>query len=85
MCLAVPGKIISINGEDSLMRTGKVSFGGIIKEVCMAYVPDAKVDDYVIVHIGFAISILDPQEAQYTIDAWRLLNAEYSTAEQYEQ
>jgi hydrogenase expression/formation protein HypC len=73
MCLAVPGKIISINGEDLLMRTGKVSFGGIIKEVSLAYVPQAQVDDYVIVHVGFAISILDAQEAERTLEEWQLL------------
>ncbi|MGL4618693.1 MULTISPECIES: HypC/HybG/HupF family hydrogenase formation chaperone [unclassified Chroococcidiopsis] len=69
MCLAVPGKIISINNEqEPLMQTGKVSFGGVIKEVSLAYVPDAKVDDYVIVHVGFALSILDPQEAESTLN-----------------
>lgn len=68
MCLAVPGKIVSINNEpEPLMRTGKVSFGGVIKEVSLAYVPEAKVDDYAIVHAGFAISILDPQEAERTL------------------
>ncbi len=75
MCLAVPGKIISVNDEDSLMRTGKVSFGGIIKEVSLAYVPEAQVDDYVIVHVGFAISILDAQEAERTLEEWRLLQS----------
>lgn len=68
MCLAVPGKIISIHDqEDPLMRTGRVSFGGVIKEVSLAYVPEAKVDDYAIVHVGFALSILDPQEAERTL------------------
>jgi hydrogenase expression/formation protein HypC len=68
MCLAVPGKIMSINNtEKQLFRTGKVSFGGVIKEVSLAYVPDAKVDDYVIVHVGFALSILDLQEAENTL------------------
>lgn len=68
MCLAVPGKIISISEhEDPLMRTGKVSFGGVIKAVSLAYVPDAKIDDYVIVHVGFALSILNPQEAERTL------------------
>jgi hydrogenase expression/formation protein HypC len=68
MCLAVPGKIISIKEtEESLMRTGKVSFGGVVKEVSLAYVPEAKVGDYVIVHVGFALSILDPQEAEQTL------------------
>ncbi len=64
MCLAVPGKIISISGEDPLFRQGKVSFGGILKEVNFAYVPEAKVGDYTIVHVGFAISLVDEAEAQ---------------------
>lgn len=69
MCLAVLGKIISINCEqEPLMRTGKVSFGGVMKEVSLAYVPEAKIDDYVIVHVGFALSILDPQEAERTLN-----------------
>ncbi|NHC37088.1 HypC/HybG/HupF family hydrogenase formation chaperone [Scytonema millei] len=69
MCLAVPGKIISIDyDQEPLMRTGKVSFGGVIKEVSLAYVPEAKVDDYVIVHVGFALSILDPEEAESTLN-----------------
>ncbi len=59
MCLAVPGKIVSITGEDALTRTGKVDFGGILKEVSLAYVPEAKLGDYVIVHVGFALSRLD--------------------------
>jgi len=62
MCLAIPGKIISISGE-GFERTGKVNFGGIAKDVNLAYVPDAKVDDYVIVHVGFAINTLDESEA----------------------
>ncbi|PSB19848.1 HypC/HybG/HupF family hydrogenase formation chaperone [Phormidesmis priestleyi ULC007] len=68
MCLAVPGKIIGIhNQDDPLLRTGRVSFGGVIKEVSLAYVPEAKIDDYAIVHVGFALSILDPQEAERTL------------------
>ena len=62
MCLAIPGKIISIEGSD-FERCGKVNFGGIKKDVNLAYVPEAKVNDYVIVHVGFAISILDKDEA----------------------
>jgi hydrogenase expression/formation protein HypC len=62
MCLAVPGKIESIAGED-FERTGKVSFGGVVKDVNLAYVPEARVGDYVIVHVGFAISIIDETEA----------------------
>lgn len=68
MCLAVPGKVISIDDNETLMRIGKVGFGGVIKNVSLGYVPEAKVGDYVIVHAGFAISILDEKEAQKTID-----------------
>ncbi|MGA7954173.1 MAG: HypC/HybG/HupF family hydrogenase formation chaperone [Gloeobacterales cyanobacterium] len=66
MCLAVPGKIMSIDAtrSDPLLRTGKVSFGGMLREVSLAYVPETKVGDYVIVHVGFAISQLDEQEAE---------------------
>ena len=63
MCLAVPGQLTSISGED-LNRTGKVSFGGVVKEVSLAYVPEAQVGDYVIVHVGFALSVVDEAEAQ---------------------
>ena len=63
MCLGVPGKIIEIAGVDPLTRMGKVSFGGTIADVCLATVPEAKMGDYVIVHAGFAISILDEEEA----------------------
>jgi hydrogenase expression/formation protein HypC len=63
MCLAVPGKLISIQGED-LNRTGKVSFGGVMKEVSLAYVPEAQIGDYVIVHVGFALSKVDEAEAE---------------------
>jgi hydrogenase expression/formation protein HypC len=68
MCLAVPGRLLSITGEDPLMRTGKVSFGGILKEVNLACVPEVKIGDYVIVHAGLAISILDEEEATRTLD-----------------
>jgi len=64
MCLAIPGKIESISGDDPLTRMGKVNFGGILKEACLAFVPEAKVGDYVIVHVGFALSRLDEAEAQ---------------------
>ncbi|EKU96387.1 hydrogenase assembly chaperone HypC/HupF [Leptolyngbya sp. PCC 7375] len=66
MCLAVPGKIISIKGED-LSRMGRVSFGGVVKEVSLAYVPEAQAGDYVVVHVGFAISKLDLEEAEQTL------------------
>ena len=65
MCLAIPGKIEAITGleGDALYRKGKVNFGGILKEVSLAYVPEAKAGDYVIVHVGFALSIVDEEEA----------------------
>lgn len=68
MCLAVPGKIISLENEDSIARSGRVSFGGVIKEVNLALVPDAEIGDYVIVHAGFGISILDEDEAKKTLE-----------------
>jgi hydrogenase expression/formation protein HypC len=67
MCLAVPGKITSISGED-VLRQGMVNFGGISKQVNLAYVPDARVGDYVIVHVGFAISVVDETEARQTFE-----------------
>lgn len=70
MCLGIPGKIVDIWGEDELLRAGKVNFGGIVRQVSLAYVPEARVGDYVIVHVGFALNILDEEEAQET---WRLL------------
>ena len=66
MCLAIPGRIVEVT-EDGLMRMGRVDFGGVTREVCLAYVPEAQVGDYVIVHVGFAISQLDEDEAQETI------------------
>ena len=65
MCLAVPGRILSITDEDdALLCTARVSFGGIVKEISLAGVPETKLGDYVIVHAGFALARLDEQEAQ---------------------
>lgn len=72
MCLAIPGKVQSTQGED-LDRTGKVSFGGVVKNVSLAYVPEAKVGDYVIVHAGFAISVMDESEANETLGYLRMI------------
>jgi hydrogenase expression/formation protein HypC len=63
MCLAVPGKLVSIEGEDPLSKTGRVDFGGIFKEVNLALVPEVKTGDYVLVHVGMAISTVDEEEA----------------------
>ena len=68
MCLAIPGKIISIINDDPVMRLGRVTFGGIIKDVHLSYVPDSGVGDYVIIHAGFAISKLDEDEAKWILD-----------------
>ena len=69
MCLAIPGKVVEISDGEPLMRTGKVSFGGIIKEVNLTFVPEADLNDYVIVHVGFAISKLDEDEADKVFEA----------------
>ncbi len=63
MCLAIPGEILTTWGDDPLTRSGKVSFGGIIKDVNLAYVPEAGIGDYVMVHVGFAISKVARDEA----------------------
>jgi hydrogenase expression/formation protein HypC len=63
MCLAVPGKLLEITREDPLARTGRVSFGGIVKEVNLACVPGARPGDYVTVHVGVALAVLDQEEA----------------------
>lgn len=68
MCLAVPGQIVSISGDDPLMRMAKVNFGGIVKDVNLAYVPEAKVNDYVIVHVGFALNTIDEAEANQVFE-----------------
>lgn len=62
MCLAIPGRVISTTG-DSIMRIGRVDFGGIVKEINLAYVPEARIGDYVLAHVGFAISMIDEAEA----------------------
>jgi hydrogenase expression/formation protein HypC len=71
MCLAIPGRITSVTGDDTLSRTGKVDFGGVQKEVNLACVPEAKVGDYVMVHVGFAISRVEESEANEVFDYLR--------------
>lgn len=73
MCLGIPGQITEISGEGALTRMGTVSFGGVSKEVSLAFVPDAGVGDYVIIHAGFAISKIDEQDAQETLKLLREL------------
>jgi len=68
MCLGIPGKITAITGDDPLYRMGKVDFGGILKEISLAYVPEAQIGDYAIVHAGFAISLVDEEEARQVFE-----------------
>ncbi len=67
MCLGVPGKIVEIYETEGL-RMGKIDFGGITREACLAYVPETAVGDYTIIHVGFAISRLSEEEAQATLE-----------------
>lgn len=67
MCLAVPGKITAIMGEDAISRMGKVSFSGINKEASLALLPEANIGDYILVHAGFAITLLNEEEAKRTL------------------
>jgi hydrogenase expression/formation protein HypC len=72
MCLAVPGKIVSIFEEDPPeVRRGKVDFAGVQKEVCLAFTPEASAGDYVLVHVGFALSVVDEEEAQRIFETLR--------------
>jgi hydrogenase expression/formation protein HypC len=66
MCLAVPGKIIDIYEAHGLLM-GKIDFGGVTREACLTYVPEAKVGDYTIIHVGFALNLIDEQEALETL------------------
>lgn len=74
MCLAVPGKIVSVTEGDAGSRMGKVDFGGIAKEVSLDFVPEAGVGDYVIVHVGFALSTVDPEEARQVFEYLRQMD-----------
>ncbi|GAA2673324.1 MULTISPECIES: HypC/HybG/HupF family hydrogenase formation chaperone [Actinoplanes] len=73
MCLGIPGRITEVERCDGL-RTGTVDFGGVRKQVCLAYTPDAGPGDYVIVHVGFAISVVDPDEAARTLAVLRAMD-----------
>jgi hydrogenase expression/formation protein HypC len=66
MCLAVPGKILDIYEVNGLLM-GKIDFGGVIREACLTYVPEAKVGDYTIIHVGFALNLIDEKEAMETL------------------
>jgi hydrogenase expression/formation protein HypC len=66
MCLGVPGKVIEIY-ENSGLKMGKVDFGGVVRETCLAFVPEIEIGDYTVIHVGFAISQLSEEEAQETL------------------
>ena len=69
MCLAVPGQVLAVVGDDPLTRSARVAFGGIVKEVALAFAPEAREGDYVLVHAGVAIAVLDAAEAARTLAA----------------
>ena len=76
MCLAIPGKVLSISGdEDPVTRMGRIDFSGVIKQASLAYVPDVQIGDYVIVHVGFALSKVDEVEAQKVFEYLRQMGA----------
>jgi len=75
MCLGIPGRIVTVVDEQGL-RMGIVDFGGVSRKACLAYVPEAEVDDYVVIHAGFAISKVDPEEAMRTLELVEDLEAQ---------
>jgi hydrogenase expression/formation protein HypC len=84
MCLAIPGKVEEIS-TDGLIRIGRVNFGGVVKNVCLDYVPEVEVGDYTIVHVGFALSKIDEETAEQTLRDFRelgLLEEELGSEEQ---
>lgn len=74
MCLAVPGRILDIDGADPALRSGRVDFAGIVKRANLSYVPEAQVGDFVLVHVGFAISTVDEAEATRVFEYLREMN-----------
>ncbi|HEY1169665.1 MAG TPA: HypC/HybG/HupF family hydrogenase formation chaperone [Candidatus Limnocylindrales bacterium] len=75
MCLGIPGKVVEIR-DDGALRMARVDFGGVRKEACLAYLPEVGIGDYVIVHVGFAISQLDEDEALKTLELLRMIDEE---------
>jgi hydrogenase expression/formation protein HypC len=84
MCLAIPGRVEEIT-HDGLIRVGRVNFGGVVKNVCLDYVPEVEVGDYTIVHVGFALSKIDQETAEQTLSDFRamgVLDEELATEEE---
>jgi hydrogenase expression/formation protein HypC len=73
MCLAIPGRVLSISGDDPLERVGRIDFGGVVKEISLAYTPEARPGEYVLAHVGFAMTVIDEVEAQRILDDLRAL------------
>jgi hydrogenase expression/formation protein HypC len=73
MCLAVPGKITEIYERDGLLM-GRIDFGGVFREACLNYIPEAQVGDYTVIHVGFALHLIDEQEAQETLALLRQIS-----------
>jgi hydrogenase expression/formation protein HypC len=74
MCLAIPGKVVSISGDDPLTRMGRIDFSGAVKQVSLAYVPEVNIGDYVIVHVGFALGKVDEVEAEMIFEYLKRMN-----------
>lgn len=74
MCLAIPGKLVTVATNEDGVRMGRANFGGIVKEVCLEYTPEVQCGDYVLVHVGFALGKVDEEEAQRTYEALKSLD-----------
>jgi len=75
MCLAIPGRVLTISGDDPLLRSGRIDFGGIVKEINLSYTPEARAGDFVLAHVGFAMAVIDEAEAQRMLETLRELAA----------
>lgn len=84
MCLAVPGVVLEIEGDEPAFRRGSVDFSGIRREVSLAFVPEVKPGDYVLVHAGFALTVIEAEEARITLEELRRLG-EAASPEQPEE
>ncbi len=76
MCLAIPGRILSVCGDDPVVRTARVDFGGVVKEISLAYTPEAQPGQYVLAHVGFAMALIDEDQAAELLATLRGLAAE---------
>ena len=84
MCLAIPGRIVEVYGADSQFRFAKADFAGIGKEISLSFTPEAVVGDYVLVHVGFALTVVSTEEAEKTLDFLRTLTSHEELAKELE-